>query len=140
MRPDRPGLESNLTYKDLIGIMLHMGHAEGRWHLEKGGFGWDREAYEDLVKREATPADWKMVDDVHKALSNMWPMIVEAEKEIGGLVPEKVQPLPIILEHALPAEGPGIGHNQGPRMNINVEVHDGGYFPLKRDDRAILCG
>jgi len=129
MRPDRPDLETNLTYKDLIGIMLHMGNKEGRWHLEEGGWGWDRDKYEALVKAEARPKDWQLVDSIHKALDGMWPLIVEAERELTGLVPEKVKPEPIILEHTFP----GMGHNGGPR--IDVEVHDGGYFPLRRDDR-----
>jgi hypothetical protein len=129
MRPDRPGLETNLTYKDLIGIMLHMGNKEGRWHLEEGGWGWDRNKYEDLVKREATPGDWELVDSIHKAVDALWPKIVEAERELTGLVPEKVKPEPIVLEHLRP----GMGHNGGPA--IDVEVHDGGYFPLRRDDR-----
>lgn len=129
MRPDRPGLETNLTYKDLIGIMLHMGNKEGRWHLEEGGWGWDRDKYEALVRQEATPKDWKLVDSIHEAMAKMWPRIVEAERELTGLVPEKVKPTPIIFENLKP----GMGHNGGPA--IDVEVHDGGYFPLRRDDR-----
>jgi hypothetical protein len=128
MRPDRPGLETNLTYKDLIGIMLHMGNREGRWHLEEGGWGWNRQTYEDLVLREADPEDWKLVDRIHKSLDGMWPMIAENEKEMGGLVPEKVPALPIILHRDMGLDAKG-------QRQINIEVHDGGYFPLRRDDR-----
>lgn len=128
MRPDRPGLEANLTYNDLIGIMLHMGHKEGRWHLEEGGWGWERAKYEDLVLREATKGDWELADRVVKVLDSMWPKIAENEKNMGGLVPERVKARPIILERDL-------GLNANGQQQRRVEIHDGGYFPLRRDDR-----
>lgn len=114
MDPASPKNEMALVHQDLIGIALNAGSEHGRWHLEEGGNGWDRDTWTKVLADNMTPKDWEFVRSVARSLESAWPKIAEGEKGLYGVVPEKAE-------------------TDGYTLPDGTEV-PGHYFPLKRDD------
>jgi len=114
MDPASPRNEMALVHQDLIGIALNAGSEHGRWHLEEGGNGWNRDDWTRVLGDNMTPEDWGFVQSIARSLESAWPKIAEGERALYGVVPEK-------------AETDGYTLPDGTAV-------DGHYFPLKRDD------
>lgn len=65
--------------------------------------------------------DWAFVEDVWRVIDAQWPAIAEAQKRRTGLVPERVEPTPFIVQTS-----------DGKRLSI-----PGGYYPLKYESDSV---
>lgn len=108
------GEEMTLTKYDLMSVLLNMGSDINRWHLEEGGWGWDRNAYTALVDKHLTADEMNFAQQTWDLLDReLWPKVAEAERKRTGVVPEKRLATPVTFSNG-------------------VELR-GGYFPLVKD-------
>ena len=101
-------VDASLTRSSLWMIALHYGNKEGRERLTTG-FNWSQDQIESLLEN-LNENEWKSVDKVWKYLESRWPETAELDKRTKGVVPERVQAIPIVTKFG---------------------SFDGGYFPLK---------
>lgn len=112
-RVEISGLERVLTRRDVIGVALNWGNASNRDKLLRGQ-QWSAEQVEKMLAR-LTEQEWKFVQGVFDTLQTLWPEIEKLQREVTGLVPEKVVALPIITKFG---------------------TFPGGYYPIMYDPVA----
>ena len=99
------------TKASILSMALNWGNADNRVALLKGR-GWSATQVEALFDKHLTKADWDFVQDILDLINSYWPQIAALEKELTGVVPQKVPPTEIKTKHG---------------------TYRGGYFPLKYD-------
>lgn len=108
------GREMSLTKYDLLSTALNIGNEINRWHLEEGGWGWNRDAYTRLIEQSLSPREMDFVQGIWDLLDKeLWPKLAETERSMSGLVPEKIQSTPVTFSDG--------------------REYRGGYWPLVRD-------
>lgn len=107
------GEEMALTNYDLLSAAANRGNATNLWHLGEGGWNWDLEQLHSLIEANVTKEGMGFVQGVLDILDKkLWPRIVETERTLSGLAPERVEATPFVHR--------GV-------------TYAGGYFPLVRD-------
>ena len=104
--------------KNIIAIALNWGNADNRLKLIDGFLekkSWDMSELdiETMLDNHMEQRDWDMVQDVWVMIDELWPEIAALQKELTGVVPEKVVATP---------------------FNTKFGVMAGGYYPLKYDN------
>lgn len=108
------GQEMRLTKYDLMSVLMNMGAEDNRWHLEEGGWQWDRATYTGLVEKYLGTDELNFAQQVWDLLDReLWPRVALAERRRTGVVPEKRLATPITFSNGIELRG--------------------GYFPLVRD-------
>ncbi len=114
-----------LTRSTLVSMALNMGNASNLDKLMRGGIWRDGKHVEftDQTAREVREAlsadDWKMVQFIWDQVDAMWPDVVEFQKSMGGLVPDKVEAVAV---------------------DTPAGVLRGGYWPVVYDPRQSAIG
>jgi hypothetical protein len=83
------GQELKLTYAHVLGIYLNSRNDINRWHLEQGGWGWKKAAYEAVFERYLPPESKAFADKVLEHLNEMWGDVARVEKQMTGVAPER---------------------------------------------------
>lgn len=81
------------TKANILALALNWGNAYNREALMEG-YGWT-EAQVGAVLDHLDERDWKTVQAIWDHLNSYWPQIAQQERELNGLVPEKVDALPV---------------------------------------------
>jgi hypothetical protein len=102
----------SLTKMARLMIALNWGN-EGNRQRIMDGYRWT-EAQVDSVLADLDERDWQFVRDVWKFVDSFWPQIKAKQERVEGVAPEKVAPA---------------------KVRTKFGEIDGGYFPLKYDDR-----
>jgi hypothetical protein len=113
-----PSMGRSLNRRTLISIALNMGNESNLDKLTRGGYrtrdGSAPFTEQNLqeIKNALTKEDWEFVQTIWDTVNNLWPDVVEFQKRMGGLVPEKIEATPVQTKYG--------------------EVR-GGYFPVVYD-------
>lgn len=105
-------IRASMTRAQMVSVALNWGN-EGNREALRRGYGWDYAQVEAILSNltaqelDAVEATWRHID-------SYWPQVSALQKELTGLVPEKVEAVPF-----------AIGSRQ----------MRGGYYPLKYDGR-----
>lgn len=100
-----PSMGRSLNRRTLISIALNMGNESNLDKLKRGGYrtkdGSAQFTDQNLqeIKDALTEEDWKFVQTVWDTVNQLWPDVVEFQKRMGGLVPEKVEAVPVKTKH-----------------------------------------
>jgi hypothetical protein len=107
----RIGQPVTMTRMELLTVALNMGNLS---NLEKMARGerWPVGALKQVVDRELTKEDWDFVQSLWTQVEKLWPDIVAVEREMSGVVPEKVVNSPI---------------------DTRFGTYEGGYWPVVYD-------
>jgi hypothetical protein len=114
-----------LNRRTLISIAMNMGNASNIERLLKGGYKTKdgskpfTQQNLDEIRNALTKADWEFVQTVWDTVEGLWPETAEFQKRMGGLVPEKVQAVPI---------------------QTKFGTYKGGYFPVVYDPDVTKAG
>ena len=90
-----------LNRRTLVSMALNMGNESNLDKLKRGGYRTkdgsaqltDQNMQE--IKDALTKEDWQFVQTVWDTVDQLWPDVVEFQKRMGGLVPERVQATPV---------------------------------------------
>lgn len=93
-----------VTRKELLAIALNTGNASNFEKMTRGE-RWPALTVRDVLNRELTKDDWQFVQAMWDGVERLWPSIVETERSLSGVVPEKVTALPIETPHGIFAGG-----------------------------------
>jgi len=84
---------------EILAIALNTGNASnldkmirGESRIVSEANAWTHEKVQAVLDREMNEEDWQFVEKVWRQVDSLWPAIVKAEREISGVVPEKVEP------------------------------------------------
>lgn len=123
IRIDALGMSFNR--RTLLSIVLNMGNESNLERLTTGGFRdggevrqFTPQALQEIVGK-LNAADVQFLNTAWSTVEQLWPEVVEFQKRMGGLVPEKIEAMPIQTAH-----GPLIG----------------GYWPVVYDSLATRAG
>jgi hypothetical protein len=75
-------------------------------------YAWTEEKVMAVLNRHLSESDWQFVETVWQRVNSLWPAIVEAERELTGMTPEKVEGRPV---------------------ETRFGTIEGGYYPLVYD-------
>lgn len=100
----RLGQPITVTRKELLAIALNTGNASNFEKMTRGE-RWNALTVRDVLNRHLTADDWQFVQAMWDGVEKLWPSIVETERGLTGVVPEKVVPLPIETPHGIFAGG-----------------------------------
>lgn len=106
--------EMNKSYSkaSLIAMGLNWGNNGNRQAL-MNGYGWNQVQVEAALNL-LSEKDWLVIRDIWDTIDTMWPDIAALEKELSGVVPEKVQP---------------------EMVDTKYGSFRGGYYPLRYDSK-----
>ena len=90
----RNGQPVVMTRMELLSIALNTGNASNLEKMSKGE-GWPAESILRVLDREMKKEDWDFVQGVWDSLELLWPHIAASERRLSGVVPERVEVLPI---------------------------------------------
>lgn len=120
-----PSMARPVNRRTLISIALNMGNASNLDKLTRGGYrtAEGSRAFTqqnlDEIKAALSAEDWQFVQTVWNTVEQLWPDVVEFQKRMGGLVPEKIEATPVVTPHG---------------------TFTGGYFPLVYDPEVSAQG
>ncbi|HEX8421183.1 MAG TPA: hypothetical protein VF638_14350 [Sphingomonas sp.] len=100
----RLGQPVTVTRKELLAIALNTGNLSNLEKMTKGE-RWNPTALREALNRELTAGDWQFVQAMWDGVERLWPSIVETERALSGVVPEKVTPLAAETPHGIFAGG-----------------------------------
>lgn len=95
----------------LIAMALNVGN-EGNLTKLAGGYGWRPDEVMRTLDAELDPEEWLYVQRVWDTIEKLWPRIVEVEKRVNGIAPDKVR---------------------AKRVNTSAGILRGGYYPVVYD-------
>jgi hypothetical protein len=91
--------------RTLLSIVLNMGNESNMERLTKGGFRdggeikqFTPQALQEIVGK-LNAEDVKLLNTAWATVEQLWPEVVEFQKRMGGLTPEKIQATPIQTKH-----------------------------------------
>lgn len=87
---------------ELIAVALNIGNASNLEkmlvgetlalpELQRESYAWTEEKVMSVLERELTAEDWQFVEKVWRQIDMLWPDIARSEREITGIVPEKIE-------------------------------------------------
>jgi len=100
----RLGKPITISRKELLAVALNTGNASNFDKMTQGE-RWNPATLRDVLNRELTAQDWKLVQAMWDNVGKLWPHIVETERALSGVVPEKVTPTPVDTPHGIFAGG-----------------------------------
>ncbi|MFN3856533.1 MAG: hypothetical protein ACK4RV_02205 [Caulobacter sp.] len=106
---------TSLSKWQVISIALNWGNEENRTALVEGWTGRTDASlatFQTLLDRAMDERDWRFVQGVWDYLDTFYPRIAAHEREMTGIVPEKVEPMAVVTPFG---------------------TFKGGYYPLKYD-------
>lgn len=95
----------------LIAMALNVGN-EGNAQKLAGGYGWRQDEVMRTLDAELDPEEWLYVQKVWDSIEKLWPKIVDVEKRVNGIAPDKVR---------------------ARRLNTSAGILRGGYYPVVFD-------
>lgn len=107
----RTGTPVTLTRMELLSIALNTGNLSNFEKMSKGE-RWPAQTIQAVLDRELTKEDWDFVQSLWTQVEQLWPDIVAAEREMSGIIPEKVVNNPIETRYG---------------------TYEGGYWPVVYD-------
>lgn len=90
----RLGSPVTITRSELLAIFMNMGNISNLEKLSKGE-RWPVETLKAVMDRELTKEDYDFAQKMWDQVELLWPEIVNVERELSGIVPEKVVNNPI---------------------------------------------
>jgi hypothetical protein len=90
----RRGQPVTMTRGELLAVALNTGNVSNLEKMAKGE-GWPAATIQRVLQREMSKEDWDFVQSVWSGVDQLWPDIVEVERELSGIVPEQVTPLEV---------------------------------------------
>lgn len=87
-----------LTRMELLAVALNTGNLSNLEKMSKGE-RWPAKTIQMVLDRELSASDWVLVQGMWDQVETLWPEIVKVERELSGVVPEKVDALPIVNRH-----------------------------------------
>lgn len=90
----RNGLPVTMTRMELLSIALNTGNASNLEKMAKGE-RWSPNNIQNVLRRELTKNDWDFVQNVWDSIDALWPDIVKTERNLSGVVPEKVDAMQV---------------------------------------------
>lgn len=107
-----PAINMPLTKMGRIMVAMNWGNADSRQKL-MDGYGWNESQVQSILDT-LDERDCNFVQSVFDFFNSYWPQIEAKEKRVNGIAPDKVQAVAI---------------------DTPFGQFEGGYFPLKYDDR-----
>lgn len=117
-------LGRDFTKNEILAIALNVGNEGNLQALLNGSrrylgrsseiANWSPEQVQQALHRHMTEKDWQFVQGTWDMIDEFWPQIAALQKEMTGVVPEKVERTPVVTQFG---------------------TIEGGYYPLKYDSR-----
>lgn len=85
------GEPTTFTRMELLAVALNTGNESNLDKMLRGE-GWSQAALDTVLERELNEQDWQFVQGVWDRIDTLWPEIARVERELTGVVPEKVEP------------------------------------------------
>ena len=101
----------------LITVVLNLGNDSNRQKLVNG-YKWDATTVAEIADK-LTKEDWDFVQGIWDQINDLWPDIVELEKKVRGVPPEKISATPIQTKYG---------------------EYKGGYYPVVYDHTRSIAG
>ncbi len=111
-----PAANAYFTKSTVIALALNRGNA-GNLEAVQRGYNWTPQTIDAILRSQMSRADWEMVQNLWNLIDGYWPEIERIQRELTGLVPEKVERVPFTIDT---------------KDGTSVEL-EGGYYPLKYD-------
>lgn len=95
------GLGQSLTHNAILSAALNTGNASNRQKLLNGGHNgqaWTEQQLNEITGN-LTARDWEFVQSLWDLVEELWPSIEALEKDLHGIPPEKVQPVPVTTQY-----------------------------------------
>lgn len=83
------GVETPLTTNAMLAVALNTGNRSNHDKLLRGR-GWDQSIVDEILTHMTEP-DWRYVEKMFETVESLWPHIVELEKKVNGIAPEKIE-------------------------------------------------
>lgn len=93
-------LGQSLTHNAILSAALNTGNASNRQKLLAGGHNgkaWTEQQLNEITGN-LTARDWGFVQSLWDLVEELWPSIEALEKDLHGIPPEKVQPVPVATQ------------------------------------------
>lgn len=93
-------LGQSLTHNAILSAALNTGNASNRQKLLNGGHNgqaWTEQQLNEITGN-LTARDWEFVQSLWDLVEELWPSIEALEKDLHGIPPEKVQPVPVTTQ------------------------------------------
>lgn len=110
-----PEINNSLSLEGRLMVAMNWGNELNRARIMDGD-NWT-EAQVAAILRTLTPQQLEVVQGVWDHIDSYWPQIAAKERRVTGTTPEKVEPVPVVIEAS---------------DGTLVELR-GGYFPIKYD-------
>lgn len=114
-----PEFNKNVTKSWIMSLALNYGNEGNRkaildanWGTSERPVQVDEAAVRRVLDKHMTKKDWDTVQKVWDLIDAQWPAIAKLERELSGVVPQKVEATPVETPHG---------------------TYRGGYYPLKYD-------
>ena len=114
-----PEFNKNVTKGWIMSLALNWGNEGNRkaildanWGTQSNPVRVDEAAIQRVLDKFMSKRDWEAVQKVWDLIDSLWPEIAKLERELSGVVPTKVEALPVNTPHG---------------------QFKGGYYPLKYD-------
>lgn len=114
-----PEFNKNVTKSWIMSLALNYGNDGNRkaildanWGTSETPVQVDDAAVRRVLDKHMTKKDWDTVQAVWDLIDSQWPEIAKLERELSGVVPQKVEAVPVETPHG---------------------TYRGGYYPLKYD-------
>lgn len=85
------GEATTFTRMELLAVALNTGNESNLDKMLRGE-GWSQASLDTVLARELNEQDWQFVQGVWDRIDTLWPEIARVERELTGVVPEKVEP------------------------------------------------
>lgn len=93
-----PGLGQSLTHNAILSAALNTGNASNRQKLLNGGHNgtaWTEQQLQEIIGN-LNATDWAFVQSMWDLVEELWPSIEALERELHGIPPAKVEPVPVV--------------------------------------------
>ncbi|MGL5735497.1 MAG: hypothetical protein ACRCYS_11575 [Beijerinckiaceae bacterium] len=84
------GQPTNFSRMELLAVALNTGNESNLDKMLRGE-NWSQQAVDSVLARELEKDDWLFVQAVWNQIDSLWPEIARVERELTGVVPEKVE-------------------------------------------------
>jgi hypothetical protein len=117
-----------LTREEILALALNWGNKGNRDRVTRG-FGLDETQVEQILS-VLTKKEWDFVQDVWDYLETFWPEIADLEMKVSGVVPEKVEAVPVKLAWG--------GEYRGGYYPISYDPEKSGRAYINEEERNAL--
>lgn len=93
-----------LTRGDMLGIARHVGNESNFDKLVKG-MGWEPRDVWSFLNEHMTDKDWKATQLTWDAFEKHWPEMVEMNRRLGNVSPDRIEPRPFRTPNGIDMKG-----------------------------------